>query len=1291
MKNQLDVIYAIAVRAFGILFPLIFALACFAEETTFRQVFAEKENEIAFEKTSVRFLKFAIYSSQSGAPAIDELLVFGEDNSQNLARKHVKQVAASSCISGYEIHKIENINDGKFGNSSAWVAADIPSRDNPQWLLYEWDEPVEVVKVVYSRDREGTYSDRMPLAVEIFASINGENWNSLAKVRGTSATIDGNQLVSYGSPWIANAPIGAAKLRSIIPPESLSNEAFSAYELALQDAFLGEENAVLKVAGFADIEPWLLQRHYPEFVEPQRKPENVLPVPSIKDVPTFDPSADNTELWLSSSSGTERVFNGGSFFLGGLLEQTVSAVFTPDALLLRISGDRFLSENIAMIGTENIPDRAFITLRDDVCEGKVETKVLWKQIDPLDERDAGSETELDGCFNPDANTLQVKIPLQFLPDVKERGFYVGLGIGARRVMPGGRPVHFKPAPFALELAPPNDFSADFEIRLVGTSDEDRVFSINAEDVSVQPGKTTITKVQGEWGYAGPELVCSIVDQKSGDKFRVVGLKYNPSYRPLCQLKDMLERSESRSTELDERDFAKQVRWNGSVNPRYVDSKAILAKLGDQGEAEALIEYFNDLQKRPELSSVETEALACWQLFLDSLKNSARDEDSQRRRESLLATRNLFLRVRLLKRDLFLSNPELESLSHILANKRNPFWPSHNYSDLFDSTWNPGGAVVMIDIPFKDGRLAPEEATARNLVEAGDGVIRNPSQSFDAQKIYYAKRISQNEYYRIFELDLTSGVERRISPPGPFHDFWPTELPDGGLAFVSTRCKKKFICWRPQAFVLHRMDMDGTGLEPLSYANLSEFAPSVCDDGRIMWTRSEYVDKGADYGHTLWTIRADGTSPELTFGNTINLPQGYANGKRVPDSNEVCCVMISHFGDLNGPVALIDLSKGPHDPSAIRSITPEVPWPGYWARSETFREPTPISRDIILVSHAHFDRFGVYLIDRFGNRELLTIDPEIDTICPQPFAPRETPPVTGASADPTLADQKLGYFSVANVYRGLEGQVKPGAAKYLRVCQELPTNLIQLDDGTYQADHEPFMEYYASPVDVLQGAYGWPSYVAKGVLGTVEIEEDGSVDFLVPAEKVLFFELLDENYNEIQRMRSVVQLRPGERRSCVGCHENRLSAPEGGLTKASAGDPQRLVAPPWGAGPFWYERIVQPILNKHCVECHNADTAALASRIIDLTGDRDANKIPNSYRSLIQSGTIHYFDYTWGGGKTTKAAPYTFGVAKSRLFDVLKEAQHDGVNLSPEEEQAIKCWIDLNVPLWGDYQIRRDRK
>ena len=96
-----------------------------------------------------------------------------------------------------------------------------------------------------------------------------------------------------------------------------------------------------------------------------------------------------------------------------------------------------------------------------------------------------------------------------------------------------------------------------------------------------------------------------------------------------------------------------------------------------------------------------------------------------------------------------------------------------------------------------------------------------------------------------------GGELQQITTGPFHDYYPCPLPDGGLAFISTRCKCRFLCWRPQAFVLFRMGPEHELPQPMSFANISEWTPTVMHNGRILWTRSEYLDKGANFGHTLW--------------------------------------------------------------------------------------------------------------------------------------------------------------------------------------------------------------------------------------------------------------------------------------------------------------------------------------------------------------------------------------------------------------------------------------------------------
>ena len=694
---------------------------------------------------------------------------------------------------------------------------------------------------------------------------------------------------------------------------------------------------------------------------------------------------------------------------------------------------------------------------------------------------------------------------------------------------------------------------------------------------------------------------------------------------------------------------------------------------------------------------------------------------------------LYLAARWAKRRLFFRDPALAPLEGVLFAKRHPFLESHNYSEHLDGVLEPGGGIYLLHVPRDgDGRLVPARAEVEQLFDGSAGIVRDPVIDFDAATVFFAYRPDVprvegwDSYWHLHAMAADGSGLRRLTD-GPFHDFDPAVLPDGGLAFHTTRCRVRFLCWRPQAYVLYRMEADGSDIRRLSYANLSEWKPSVMHDGRILWTRSEYLDKGADFGHTLWSIRPDGTHPELVFGN--NTPNCYSQAHEVPGTREIVCTLMSH-GDHQGPIALIDRGKAPFDSRAITNITPDTRPHYQMSRShhDSFRDPHPLSRDHFLVSHNPDDRhnWGLFVIDRFGNRELLYVDPEISSKRPTPLRPRPRPPIVASTFDATLAEAGLGQFIVQDVYAGLEPQVPRGRVRFLRVAEEVPATLETLPCGQFRDDHPPFTDFYASPVHLVAGpaqsfltrtenaplaalrthydwpervtkkeeglyrvteALGWPSYVAKTSHGTVPVGDDGSASFLAPAGKVLYFQLLDGEYNEIQRMRSVVQLQPGETRSCVGCHEDRHSAPPAaGSAAAFPPPPARLEPPPWGAVPFAYEEVVQPVWDRRCIRCHDGGPDGAAP---DLRGLRDADAIPASYRSLIEGGWVHYFDFAYGM-RHFKAEPLSFGTLQSRLWEALEGPHHEEVTLDAGELRAVKAWIDMNCPLWPDYTYRPDR-
>jgi len=786
-------------------------------------------------------------------------------------------------------------------------------------------------------------------------------------------------------------------------------------------------------------------------------------------------------------------------------------------------------------------------------------------------------------------------------------------------------------------------------------------------------------------------------------------------------------------------------WNGLLQYAFLRERATWSKIpADDHLSPLLIDrpvspggapYWGRIARLAPLERV----LVLFEEMIERLAGQGLDVTAERnqaaelRRQAKVNSKSetLYLAARNAKRQLFFRDPALAPLERILFAKRHPFLESHNYSEHLDGILEPGGGVYVLHIPRdQQGRFRPDRALIQELFDGSKGIVREPVSDFDAKTIYFAYRPDKPlvkgwaSYWHMYAMEADGSGLRRLTY-GPFHDFDAVCLPDGGVAFHSTRCKIRFLCWRPQAYVLYRMEADGGNIRRLSHANLSEWKPSVMQTGRILWTRSEYLDKGADFGHTLWTIHPDGTHPELVFGN--NTPNCYSQAHEIPGTNELVCTLMSH-GDHKGPIALIDRAKGPFDTQAITNITPDTPPQYQMSRSHhnTFRDPYPISSNHFLVAHNPDNKhsWGLYVIDRYGNRELLYVDPKISSKHPRPLRARTRPPVLPSTLDPELAKQGLGQFTVQDIYIGLGSTIPHGQAKYLRVSEEVPAILETLPCGQYRADHPAFEDFYATPVHLVHGPTpnfvtrtsnaplkslktyldwskkvsqispglyrvneggGWPSFVAKASLGTVPIEKDGSANFLAPAGKVLYFQLLDDDYNELQRMRSVIQLQPGERRSCVGCHENRRSSPQPHGGSALLKPPHRLKAPPWGAEAFDYQRVVQPVLEANCVRCHNGREP----KRCDLRGNLDKSRIPISYRTLIEDGWVHYFDFTYGM-RHFKAEPLSFGTLQSRLWKVLANKQHKEVVLKEAEMRAIKAWIDLNCPLWPDYIFRQNR-
>lgn len=256
----------------------------------------------------------------------------------------------------------------------------------------------------------------------------------------------------------------------------------------------------------------------------------------------------------------------------------------------------------------------------------------------------------------------------------------------------------------------------------------------------------------------------------------------------------------------------------------------------------------------------------------------------------------------------------------------------------------------------------------------------------------------------------------------------------------------------------------------------------------------------------------------------------------------------------------------------------------------------------------------------------------------------------------------------DVYRGLTG-VERGTVKYLRVVEDIAKPVSANCSGGCGLQY-PLMSNYGH-------------YTVKRVWGTVPIEKDGSAHFKAPANKALFFSALDENYMEIQRMRTFTHVAPGQTVTCIGCHEHRQTTPPNTRTRALRRVVSSITPPPDGvhAPDFYYD--VQPVLNRNCVRCHNSDKSEGG---VDLSPDY-TNTFNVAYEQLTGKGYVSYVNILHSSSLPLRP-PKFYGSHASKLSQLLLTTHRKYVELPKDDWIRLVTWIDCNAPYYGTYAYSR---
>jgi hypothetical protein len=413
----------------------------------------------------------------------------------------------------------------------------------------------------------------------------------------------------------------------------------------------------------------------------------------------------------------------------------------------------------------------------------------------------------------------------------------------------------------------------------------------------------------------------------------------------------------------------------------------------------------------------------------------------------------------------------------------------------------------------------------------------------------------------------------------------------------------------------------------------DFTPSVLGSGRIIYTRWEYVDRPACPIQKLWTINPDGTGLAGFYGNRVLSPGTFMDAQPIPNTNRVIATATNHNGPCRGGIVTIDPTQGANSREAVRNLTPEIDIYAHRVGGGpygngmldcgirgAYEKPRAIDEHRFLVSKG-----GVVQIRDVDAHatSLLGLRDGMGFYSPQPVRKRTPPPVLrGTVMDHDAELPEDGSVSgnwatvfMQDVYHGLEPYVKRGEIREIVVVQEIE-----------KSTHSPFVNKRpdgpgtrAIPVFGFQfplvscGA----TYAPKKVWGMADVGEDGSAAFRVPSEVPIYFLALDAEGRAVQRMRTFTHLMPGEVQGCVGCHADRNSVvPRAEKLQTTHIIPQELRRPAWGVKGFSYSEVVQGVLDRHCIQCHNEREQPAG---VDLTGDM-TDFFNVSYDVLCRTGT-----------------------------------------------------------------------
>ena len=631
--------------------------------------------------------------------------------------------------------------------------------------------------------------------------------------------------------------------------------------------------------------------------------------------------------------------------------------------------------------------------------------------------------------------------------------------------------------------------------------------------------------------------------------------------------------------------------------------------------------------------------------------------------------------------------------------------AHNHMDL-DRTGFTNDIAVVSNL-----RGTPKISSVYR--PADTAIVRDIDLDFDASRVLFTSYRGTNNLLGVFEISLNGNEAPVLVSPedGRFDIQWwdGCYLPNRDQIVLMGTGAYQFLPCENGNFpmcVIYRLDRKTGETIQLTFEQDSDYTPTVLGDGRIAYTRWEYSDIQHYFSRELMTMNPDGVGQLALWGSGSYFPTFFCGARSVPgDPHKIVMMAGGHHGRAeHGRMLLLDPSLArryplvydPPDrewgpplhtlripaktlPASETGLVHEFPGRGkpvegdvsdlqvdnQFARGKPyFSHPWPLGGNYFLASAKCSEEgpFGLYLIDTFDNMILIAEAPGGALFEPMLLAPRARPPII---ADRRVKGARTCTVHIADIYAGpgLRG-VPRGTVRKLQIF-------------AYHFCYHKTGGHVSMGLDKVEA--GWD---VKRVLGTVDVEPDGSACFEMPANTPVSFQPLDANGAAVQLMRSWTVGMPGERVSCTGCHEDNRTSISTSRTLADK-RPTQKISPPDADGPrpWGFATELYPHLVASCASCHSTKMPSE-----NITNLKDHKLLQHVFTACPEAAYRFLHPFVHRGGSESELQvlePMEFHVSSSPIVQMLRKGHH-GARLSDDGWRQLYAWIDLNCPFYGKW-------